>query len=95
MSKKEAFESKMDAQLREWNAEIEKLKARADRARADTKIEYYNRIEDLEARRQAARSKLEDMKSSGESAFENLKSGAEKAWKDLGDAMESARSEIS
>jgi hypothetical protein len=35
MSMKEAYEQKLQAQLDEWGAEIDKLKAKSDNAEAD------------------------------------------------------------
>jgi len=47
MNKKEAYQEKFDAQLREWSAKIDELKAKADQAKAEAKIEYYEQIEAL------------------------------------------------
>ena len=48
--KRKAYEEKFDAQLKEWSARIELLKAKADNARADAKIEYIKTIEDYAAK---------------------------------------------
>ena len=45
--KRKAYEEKFDAQLKEWNAQIALLKARADKGKAEVKIEYYKTIEAL------------------------------------------------
>ena len=39
--KRKAYEEKLDAQLKEWSAQIALLKAKADNAKADAKIEYH------------------------------------------------------
>ena len=39
MSKKEAYERKLQAQLNEWSAEIDRLQAKAQGASADLQIE--------------------------------------------------------
>jgi len=49
MSMKQAYVEKVQARLNEWDAEIEKLKARAEEAEADAKITYYQQIEALRA----------------------------------------------
>ena len=46
--KRKAYEEKLDAQLHEWSAQIELLKAKADNAKADAKIEYFKAIETLQ-----------------------------------------------
>jgi len=90
MSTKDAYQQKLEAQLREWQADIDKLKARADQADADRKIAYDNEIDSLQQKQQALRQKLEQLRSSGEDAWEELRSGAEKAWKDMDNAFKSA-----
>ncbi len=55
--KRKAYEEKLDAQLEEWNAQIALLKARADKAKAEAKIEYYKTIEALQHRHDEAGNK--------------------------------------
>lgn len=90
MSTKEACEKKLQAQPDEWNAEIDKLKAKADKAEADTQLEYYKQIEDLREQQQAAQAKLNELRQSSEDAWEDLKAGIESAWDSLGKAVRSA-----
>lgn len=68
MSIKEAYEKKLQAQLDEWNAEIDKLKAKADKTEADTRLEYYKQIQGLRAQQQAAQTKLSELRQSSEDA---------------------------
>lgn len=90
MSQKQAYEKKLRAQLNEWNSEIDRLKAKADSAEADAKLEYYKHIEKLRTRQEAARTKLEKLETASEDAWEDLKAGVESAWDDLGQAIRSA-----
>jgi hypothetical protein len=41
MGMEEAHEKKLQAQFDEWNSEIDKPKAKADKAEPDTQLEYY------------------------------------------------------
>ena len=41
MENREEYQGKMEAQLSEWGAEIDKLKAKADKAAADTRQSYF------------------------------------------------------
>ncbi|MHB8789734.1 MAG: sll1863 family stress response protein [Desulfobulbaceae bacterium] len=88
--KRKAFEEKLDAQIDELNAQIALLKAKADKAKAEAKIEYRKSIEGLQLKRDTARAKLHELKSSSDEAWEDLKSGAEKAWDDLKSAFHAA-----
>jgi hypothetical protein len=47
MEKGERLEASIEAQLREWAAELESLKARADKATAEARKEYYERVDEL------------------------------------------------
>lgn len=92
MSMKEAYEQKLQAQLDEWSAEIDKLKARADQAEADAQLEHYKQIENLRTMQDAARSKLAELKNSGDDAWEDLKAGIDNARESLAQALKSAKS---
>lgn len=92
MSKKEAYEKKLQGQLNEWRAEIDKLKARTDSAEGDAQLEYYKQVEDLRTRQDAAREKLEELKAAGHDSWEGLKTGLDSAWDSLSRSVKSATS---
>ncbi|MFC6673937.1 coiled coil domain-containing protein [Marinobacterium aestuariivivens] len=92
MSMKEAYEKKMRAQLDEWDAEIRKLKARAEQAQADGQLEYYKQIEDLRQRQQHAQEKLEELQQASDTAWQDLRAGMESAWDSMAEAMRKASS---
>jgi len=94
MDKRKAYEEKLDAQLKEWNAQIALLKARADKARAEARIEYYKTIETLQHRQDEARAKLHELTTAGDEAWEDLKTGAEKAWAEVRTAFQGAASKF-
>jgi len=83
MSLKDAYVSKMEAQLKGWEAELSKLKAKAQKATAEGKLEYEKRMEGAKAKQQALLQKLEELKRSGEDRWEALKAGVEGAWAEL------------
>jgi predicted ATP-binding protein involved in virulence len=90
--KRKAYEEKFDAQLKEWGAQIALLKAKADNAKADAKIEYYKTIEALQHKQNDAKAKLLELKTAGDEAWEDLKKGAEKAWTEVKTAYHDASS---
>ena len=90
MELKDAYQDKMNARLREWQAKIDALKARADQAEAEQKIQYYEEIESLRTKQQKVQQKLEELRSAGASAWEEVKAGVEAAWTDLEDAVQRA-----
>ena len=90
--KRKAYEDKFDAQLKEWNAEIALLNAKADKAKAEAKIEYYKTIETLQGKQDTARTKLQELKTAGDDAWEDLKTGAENVWTEVKTTFQSAAS---
>jgi hypothetical protein len=90
LDKRKAYEEKFDAQLKEWSAEIALLNARADKAKAETKIEYYKMIETLQGKQDSARLKLQQLRTAGDDEWEDLKTGAENVWTEVKSAFQSA-----
>lgn len=90
MNMKKSYQQKLQAHLDEWSAEIDKLKARADKADADVKLEYYEQIEGLREKQDAARVKLTELMAASDDAWEDLKAGAESAGLALSDAVSKA-----
>ena len=92
MSMKQAYVEKIQASLNDWDAEIEKLKARADEAKADAKIKYYQQHEKLREEQREAQAKLDELRASGDDAWEDMKAGVESAWDSLEKAAKDATS---
>lgn len=91
MGLKEAYQEKMEAQLKEWQARIDTLKAKADKAQADQKVKYYEKVESLRMKQMTANEKLRELRQASEGAWEDLKAGMEMAWDDLKLSVEEAR----
>lgn len=94
MGRREAYQQKMEAQLKEWAATIELLKAKADKAQAEAKIEYYRELELLRSKLAAAQQKLRGLKAAGDGAWDDLKASLEKAWGELKKGLDSAASKF-
>ncbi|QSV44584.1 coiled coil domain-containing protein [Geobacter benzoatilyticus] len=92
MSTRDEYVRKMQAKLEEWNADIDKLSARAGEVREDLKHDYAGQIEALKAKQAVARQKIEELQKSGGSAWEDLKAGIELAWSAVSEALDSAKS---
>lgn len=92
MANENPYEKKLQAQLDEWSAEINKLKAKAEKAEAEAKIDYEKQIEELQAMQKTAYKKLDELQKAGDAATEDLKTGVENAFKAFNDALKSATS---
>ncbi|RNC67793.1 MAG: hypothetical protein ED859_13075 [Desulfuromonadales bacterium] len=92
MSTRDEYVKKLQVKLEEWNADIDKLAAKAGEVRADLKSEYAEQLEVLKAKQTEARHKMEELQKSGGSAWEDMKAGIELAWSAIGEAIDSAKS---
>jgi nucleotide-binding universal stress UspA family protein len=86
--KRKAYQEKVEAQLKEWGAKIDELKAKAEKSKADLKSKYEKQIGDLQAKQTAVQQKLRELKESGEEAWEGLKTGFEKSLDESKDAFD-------
>jgi Skp family chaperone for outer membrane proteins len=87
---KEHYQEKIESTLNEWGEEIEKIRKKADQLGAEAKDKYREQIEDLRARQETARKKLEALKRTGGEAWEDLRTGAEAALDELKKGVEGA-----
>ncbi len=95
MSNKEAYKEKIRAQLDEWKAEADKLRARMKKKQADGKIDSSNYLDELKVKQQEARTKLKQLEDSSEDAWEDIKDGLEKATAELKESYKKARAKFS
>lgn len=92
MSDRDAYIEKTKAMLDQWNAQIERMQAKADEAEANAKIEYQKQVEDMQARRDEAEAKLNDLRNASDDAWSDMRAGFDAAWQNLSSAFDTARS---
>ena len=90
MSKKVEYERKLQTQLDEFSAEIDGLKARADKAEDDAEPWHQKQIEALQKKHKLAKEKLAELRESSDDAWEDLKDGIASAWDSVSVALKSA-----
>lgn len=93
-TRRDAYVEKLKLRLDEWNADIDKLAAKAALAEAEAKIKYQNQLDDLRAKRDDVRDKLLAVQQAGEGAWEDLKEGLENSWEILKMSFNTAKSEF-
>lgn len=89
--KRDAYVEKLKAQIDKWNADIDGLQAKANKAGAEAKVKMQKHIDELKAKRQELEEKMKPIQKAGGEAWEDLRSGANQALKALGEAIESAK----
>ncbi|MDD4333990.1 MAG: hypothetical protein PHY77_00065 [Desulfotomaculaceae bacterium] len=90
MENREEYQGKIEAQLSEWGAELDKLKAKANKAKADTKQGYHDQLEALRSKQASIHAKLQELKTSGDDAWEDLKEDLDHSWSHTKDAFTKA-----
>ncbi|MCB2229844.1 coiled coil domain-containing protein [bacterium] len=90
MSLKEFYEKKLQAQLDEWAAEIDKFSAKAARASASTQSDYYKRVAQLRKKESTLEIKLGELRGASDDAWEDLKDGIHIAWDSMTYALRDA-----
>jgi multidrug resistance efflux pump len=87
MEKKEDYQRKMETQLSEWGAEIDKLTAKVEGTAADTRQGYYDQIEAFQAKKALMQAKLQELKTSSDGAWGDLKEGLDQSWNQARDSF--------
>ncbi len=80
---RKAYETKLDAQLAQWRADIDVLKAKAKRTSVDVMVNYDKAIDTLENKHGEASKQLGNLKTATDEAWENVKVGTEKVWLEI------------
>lgn len=87
---KEEFQKKLEAQLKQSDAEIARLREKGRELKDEAKANWERKTADLEAKRDAARAKLAEIRASSAEAWKDLQKGAQSAWDELDQAFRDA-----
>lgn len=77
MSAIDPYVQKLQAQLNEWKAQADVIKAKLDGASADAKIELNGQLEKLKGLQQEAQSKFDELRTLGEGKVDEVRSTVE------------------
>ncbi|MCE7915227.1 MAG: coiled coil domain-containing protein [Nitrosomonas sp. PRO4] len=87
-NEKQAYQQKIAAQIAEWEAEIELLKAKSKNLAADAKLEFEQQLSELEKNKSQLSAYLSELADKADDAWEDVKDEAEKKWNKLSEAFE-------
>ncbi len=87
---KQAYAERLQAEIDSWNADINKLRAKAKLASAESQRKYQEEIERIEERRDALEAQFAELKTAKADAWDDLVQGVERAWRDMSEAMKKA-----
>jgi type I site-specific restriction endonuclease len=88
--RKKAYLEKAEAELREWGAKVDVLKAKAEKSRGDSKKKYLEQVAALRKKRDALKEQLRELRGSGDEAWEDLRGGADRALDELKSSLKRA-----
>jgi uncharacterized NAD(P)/FAD-binding protein YdhS len=74
---------KLEAQLAQWGAKLDQLVAKTGEAATGAKADFRKQVDELRAKTQLARTKLDELGSAGGAKWQIFKSGFESAWIEL------------
>ena len=83
MGLKEVYVEEHEAQLSLWDAEIKQLEAKADTARAEPVIPYYDHLRSLHIQRMTVQESLREVKQADAEEWESFKISLDSDWQDL------------
>jgi chromosome segregation ATPase len=94
MSTKDQYVEKRQAEIDEWNTEIENLEAKITEVGADAKakLEHEEHMTALRQKRDEAKAKLAELQAAHEDRWEDLKDGLEHTWTSIKDGFEKVSS---
>jgi uncharacterized coiled-coil DUF342 family protein len=88
MGRNAEYVAKMEKQLKKWDADVDALAAKGEKASAEARKAYYARIKDLRASRDAVQKTFQEIRAASESAGAQMQAGMEAAWKSMEKSLE-------
>jgi uncharacterized coiled-coil DUF342 family protein len=90
MEDKKSYLQKMADQLKQWDAKIDELKAKADKTKAESREEFLKQIDILRAKKKSVQDKLKQLQEAGDGAWDEMKTGLERSWTEFKGAFSNA-----
>jgi hypothetical protein len=90
MVKRDEYYASMESEIKNWDAEVDKLNAKGMQMSADARAGYDVQVKALRADRDLAYSKLQELRTANESAWQHMQSGVETAWTSMKRSLDKA-----
>jgi len=90
MQTRELYKQKYQAQIHEWSAKLEVMKAQSEKLTAQTKLDVKPLLDAAHAKFAAAKAKLDELAVATEDKWEDVVKEASRTWSDLEAATEGA-----
>ncbi len=77
---KQAYKQKVDAEMKEWEAKADLLKAKGNNLAADAKLEFEKHLQDLEQAKMEFSSYFDQIAEKADDTWDTVKDEAENNW---------------
>ncbi len=77
------YEQKMEARLKEWSSEIEKIRERAEASPEAIKAYCMDRVGTLQTMQRNGFARLRELRQSGDDAWEEIRSDLDSHWDEM------------
>lgn len=94
MNERQLYQQKWQAQLDQWQADVNKFKAKASGSSADAQLRLNEQIKVIEGKIGEGKARLAEIAGASEDAWESLKKGGDSAWASLKSAVRDAASSL-
>ena len=94
MEEKKSYEVRLEEQLKQLAASIDKLAEKVGKAGGDLRVKYNEQVNELKKNLSSANVKFTEMKGTSGEAWAEMKVGFEKAFEALKEAFKNASSKI-
>ena len=83
MDSKEAYKQKLNAQLKEWSAQISLMNAKIENKGADMRLKYAKELDSVKEKQDEVIQKIKDLDQSTEESWEKVKVTTDQILNDL------------
>ena len=90
MESRELYKQKYEAQIHEWKAKVEGIKAHADKLSAQARLELHPHVEAVHSRFEAATARFHELAEATDERWDEVRKSADHAWGELKAAVEGA-----
>lgn len=87
---RDLYRQKYDAQLREWQAKMDEVRAHSDKLSAQARLDMQPHLDSLHTKLDTARARFHELGSAAEDTWDEVKRNAESAWHELRSSLEGA-----
>ncbi len=89
-----AYQEKIEAQIKGMKAKMSMLEAEAEKSSADMRIKYQKYLDDLKSRFKDIEMRMDRFSNSAEDAWDEIRIGLDKSMSELRDSLDKATRQI-